>query len=400
MASPFRGGPVSSRRLCYTECNPLAVEYFGNGQLEVRVFMKVVPLKRIMWWVMGMVFGLGHWAAGQALYNIVPIYAPPDSGALSVGALGMNDLGHVVGRYSRYDDTGTRNQIRAYIFEDGVGSIDAFPQAWTSLAEGINNRGQIAIYGGDNSDSTQAYRYTPGIGFEPLGSFGGAYSEVSDINNSGQVTGFSHTTEGQQVAFRYTDGVGLENLGTLSGGSSTGRGINDQGWVAGASAGHAFLFRDDLGMVDLGPGAAYGINNHGTVVGRGTLDGFNFGAFVYRDGILQLVTDTSFGNTYLFDINEHEVAVGNGLANGNQLRALIWSAADGLLDLNSLLPENSGWTLIAASGINELGQISGQGVLNGMPLAFRLDPVPEPSTLALLGLGGLAWWAWRKKQSR
>src|SRR5262249_51645833 len=60
-----------------------------------------------------------------------------------------------------------------------------------------------------------------------------------------------------------------------------------------------------------------------------------------------------------------------------------------LYDLNSLLPANSGWTLTAAYGLNDAGQIVGTGTYNGDPSAFLLTPtslssVPEPSACAIL----------------
>ena len=44
-------------------------------------------------------------------------------------------------------------------------------------------------------------------------------------------------------------------------------------------------------------------------------------------------------------------------------------------DLNTLIPPNSGWTLIEATGINDIDQIAGYGQINGELHEFRLDPV-------------------------
>jgi hypothetical protein len=43
------------------------------------------------------------------------------------------------------------------------------------------------------------------------------------------------------------------------------------------------------------------------------------------------------------------------------------------VDLNSFLPNDSGWTLYGASAINDSGQIVGTGIHNGLTEAF-IDP--------------------------
>ncbi len=66
----------------------------------------------------------------------------------------------------------------------------------------------------------------------------------------------------------------------------------------------------------------------------------------------------------------------------------------GGLDLNTLLPPNSGWILTSATGINDAGQIVGFGIdPSGTYSGYELTPipsqVPEPSVLAFFGLVGL-----------
>jgi hypothetical protein len=46
-------------------------------------------------------------------------------------------------------------------------------------------------------------------------------------------------------------------------------------------------------------------------------------------------------------------------------------------DLNALIPRNSGWMLARAHGINDRGQIVGEGLLNGGAAAFLLIPRSE-----------------------
>ncbi len=70
-----------------------------------------------------------------------------------------------------------------------------------------------------------------------------------------------------------------------------------------------------------------------------------------------------------------------------------------MIDLNDLIPSNSGWMLADAKAINDSGQIVGYGFdINGEQHAFLLTPIPEPSTLALLSLAFISFlaFAWRQ----
>jgi probable HAF family extracellular repeat protein len=76
-----------------------------------------------------------------------------------------------------------------------------------------------------------------------------------------------------------------------------------------------------------------------------------------------------------YGINDRDQVVGaaNVADDGAHLHAFLWENGV-LLDLNTLLPEKSGWTLEEARDINNRGQICGTGVLNGRREAFLLTP--------------------------
>jgi probable HAF family extracellular repeat protein len=179
---------------------------------------------------------------------------------------------------------------------------------------------------------------------------GGRDSFASAINRFGQVAGVSSANgvKGNFYAFLWSKTTGMKSLGALPGGSTLTGGsgasaLNDLGQVVGGSdcgslCHHAVLWSKAKGsMIDLGvlPGAVYtdatGINNAGQVVGW------------------------AFYSLY----NE---------------RAFVWSPSTGMLDLNSLIPANSGWVLQFANGINDQGQIVGEGTLNGQAEGFLLTP--------------------------
>lgn len=73
-------------------------------------------------------------------------------------------------------------------------------------------------------------------------------------------------------------------------------------------------------------------------------------------------------------VNNNAEVVGYSTIAGGARRAFRWTKDGGMKDLNSLLPEGSGWVLYEASDINDRGQIVGSGIHNGKNRAFRLTP--------------------------
>jgi hypothetical protein len=85
-----------------------------------------------------------------------------------------------------------------------------------------------------------------------------------------------------------------------------------------------------------------------------------------------------------------QIGYGYGSATGSNTHALLWSGTPGsYVDLNELLP--SGFMSSVAEGIDANGDIIGKGWDSlGIAHAILWAPVPEPATLALFALGGLA----------
>ena len=91
-------------------------------------------------------------------------------------------------------------------------------------------------------------------------------------------------------------------------------------------------------------------------------------------------------------INSSDEVVG-GSSNGSTTHAFVYTPSGGMVDLNSLIPAGSGWTLNSAEGVNDSGEITGSGTFNGVTEAFILILTPEPSTVALLGIGAIGFGA-------
>jgi len=249
----------------------------------------------------------------------------------------------------------------------------------------INQSGQIAVQIGDERG---ALRYTPGVGFESIGSLGGIGSEAQhaavEINEAGEIAGISSVFEDEYHAFFWTPAKGMQDLGTLGGTTSRGNGLNDLGSVAGSSrvedgSFHGFLYRPEQGMKDLGPGLAGCINNRGVAV---CTDGSGWPSLCYHDRRVRLQSPWGLGLYSIGDINEHNLFAGVfwAIYQDQRFHPFFASEARGLVELSTLIPPDSGWELALISGMNNKCHIVGEGTYQGRSPLFLLDPIiPTPS---------------------
>lgn len=307
----------------------------------------------------GQVAGYGIDANGnlQAFASSTGIITP--ASANSASAHGINGNGQVAGTIN----VGVTSQAVLWVNGaaqqlGGLGGADSFGLA-------VNDRGQAVGMATTTEGTGRAVLFSDGnvLDVAPPGS---AWSSAYAINSSGAVAGYSMDPLMNYRAFIWTAGSGAVQLGAMGGSNSYASGVNDANQVVGHSTvasgfTHAFIWDGTLGFRDLGTlgglnSYGYGINNSGSVVGYSNTAGGDPHAFVYISGIL--------------------------------------------FDLNSLLKDAGGWTLTHAYAINDAGQITGVGTLDGVAHAFRLDPlatgglnsaegaVPEPGTFVLVLAGG------------
>ncbi len=272
----------------------------------------------------------------------------------------------------------------------------------TSVADGINDAGQVV--GWSQATPTpfteSAFVWDSTNGMQALdGLPGTSASRAFAINNLGQVVGWSGRTyflDGHAVLW---DGGTATDLGTVGNYPSTARGINDRGQIVGTAgaidANHALLWRHGS-MQDLGGSSSFGstaagINQRGRVTGITYVEpvsgAFLSNPYVYNEhqGLDDTVTDAGcpagwYGLGGGAAINDHNEVVGYaGCLNIQRLQSYnypaVWRRNQGWQYLKDLIPPDSGWTLVSASGINDRGQIVGYG-LNpaGKTRAFLLTP--------------------------
>jgi len=307
--------------------------------------------------VQGQIVGESETSEGGGEVGVPPTHAFFWSGAqiTDIGTLGgrssyaysINQAGLVVG----FSFTGGNSNGGAFLWGEGMGmkNLGTFPDGNLSEAYGINTAGQITGFSDTPPDFfDHAFLLSAG-GMSDIGTLGGPYSYGMSINDSGQVVGYSGTADGAAHAFLWENN-NMIDLGTFPGYSdSYANRINNKGQVVGRSStavgvvveSHAFLWENN-NMIDLGTlggdgSEALGINDLGQVVGFSTI-----------------------------------------LVNGSdRSHAFISQDGQGMQDLNQFIPADSGWELVAASGINKWGQIVGWGYVNGVEVehAFLLTPV-------------------------
>jgi probable HAF family extracellular repeat protein len=318
-----------------------------------------------------------------------------------------------------------------------ITDLGTLPGQTSSVATGINNQGQVVGISYNNSDGHFGTSSSPPTAGPPrfwqsgsgAGSFlysHGQMTQVSpvgglamSINDSGQVVGGQYSSInnlGQYVGGQNA-GVQTDNPGTtsilVSGGATTilsplfiPYSINTAGQVAGSvfvnahggDDSHPALYQNGQ-LTDLFPKVASGeyydsravaINQKGNLLisvlpfygpngsQAGSISSYLYTASTGRTTNLTALPGGS--GMVAAALNEKDEAVGGGF---------LYSKGT-VQTLASLLPAPSAWSSLNATGINDRGQIIGQGAINGEEHAFLMTPhgqaVPEPGTLAIWAL--------------
>ena len=313
-----------------------------------------------------------------------PSYRLTDLGTLggaASGAYGINASGEVVGR-----STTAAGATHAFLYSGGRMKDLGTLSGGNSYASGVNAAGQVVGYSGTNDDDYRAFLYSNGV-MKDLGTLGGPGATAMAVNDAGQAVGTSKDSKGLLCAYLYTGGR-MTKLGNL-GGASFAFGVNASGQVVGYSVAanralHATLCTAGAGVKDLGTlgGAeslAYGINDSGQVVGK-SLTALNaIHAFLYRSDLGMKDLGTLGGSgSHAVCINAKGQVVGWAHTTGDAaIHAFVYNSSNGLMiDLNSVIDPASGWTLAAATAINDSGQIVGGGTEpGGNDRAFLLTPL-------------------------
>ncbi len=305
-------------------------------------------------------------------------------------AWAINNEGQVVG-----DIKTSSGESRAFIFTDEnsndqvdygeIQNIDT-PESSESAGRDINDQGQVVGFLPPLS-SQRAFMWDQDQGMEIFRSLG---ASAQGINNDGDAVGFFKVPPFNFHSIRWENGQ-ANPLKTPVGNSSWATSINDSGSIVGytdvfGGASRGFLLNGDNinDAVDIGSldaaihTQAWDINNRSEVVGGSGSAAFLWSSFQP----IQDLGSLGAGSSKAFAINESTQVVGK-----SDNRAFLWedlnnnkqSDPNEMVDLNDLIPADSGWNLQEARDINEAGEIVGWGTLNGETRAFLLVPQESKS---------------------
>lgn len=362
-------------------------------------------------------------AAAQPSSTRVTGYELVDLGTLggeSSGAWALSDTGTVVGW--ALDVTGRRH---AFVSCNGCAmqQLGFLPFGGESAATAISNDGKHIV--GFSETQVCCENYGPegpsGIPYPRMhrravlwsgitpASLGALYcyctpsirileSEAHGVNDSSLAVGFSPVlARNADHAFHWQSGVIAELEGSPSYPlANRAFAINNLGQIVGEFQNetslddyHAFIWQS--GVYELLPhlplydsSTAVAINASGEAAGWswvGPLDAATeSAAALWFEGTVEAVGKLDGDDSSrALGINDNGQVVGwSGTA--GESRAFLWHKGV-MMDLNSLLPRNSEWTLVEAAAINNQGMIAGTGTRNGDVRAFLLKP---PSAAASL----------------
>ncbi len=340
----------------------------------------------------GTVFSLAALAAPRS-YTVTQ-YQPAQSEA---HAADINDLGHIAGHWLRFEpDTG--NFSRRAFLSTGSQSTDLTQAGVGFTITGLNNRDQLV--GTTRRDFlsgvSKGYLFSDGQ-VTDLGSLGGPATVANAINDAGQIAGYSSLNDWDYHAFTYQHGV-MRDLGTPAGGSASGAfDINASGqvvgeWVDGNLHKRAFLYDGgamrDLGTLGGNAARATDISNAGHVLGLSETAAGAIRNFLYFNGAMTELATFNGEWIQANGVNSAGDVVGSmpiPIPNG----AFLWTGGT-LYKLADYIDPAGGWRIDEALAINDRGQISAFGCNQAYECGpVVLTPVPEPQVAALLlaGLG-------------
>jgi probable HAF family extracellular repeat protein len=365
-------------KLTHSSPGTLAMASPVYSQLQSRLKTLAVPQKRVAIWPLllpGALLLPGWRLAEQApatkKASLLPISYQrldlPTLGGLYSDAFAITDSGQVVGAANGRDGLG-----RATLWTDGTPQVLSEGR---SIAFAASETGGVLLSrlkpGGRQAQWLRgaARQSLPGLpGFPETIAVG--------MTDSGLIIGSARSRNGVGTRAVVWEGGQVHELGTLGGPSSQAAAVNTQGWVVGKAdlsptETHAFLYDGtqlrDLGTLGGRHSKATAINRAGQVVGMSEAETGERVAFVWSEKTgMRALPGT---DALALSIADDGTIVGQ--AEGH---AALWSPEGKRLPLDP--------SLRIARGINQRGEIVGQGQVGDDLRGFLLKPVVASATSA------------------
>ena len=230
-------------------------------------------------------YHLVMWLPNGAIRDLSEMPAEGDGPGFHVR--GINDRNEIAGQISDF------GWWVSYFWSDRTGLIHyPWGDSREAYAEAINNKGDVVGYwccGNNDIALYGGFLVTDGDNFIDMGGVLGYAAYPYDVSDGRVVVGLDYaigrsdweTGTYDTAPFKWTREDGYRNLGSLGGRDGFAIGVNRFGEIVGVSTtssgdAHAFFWARDRGMVDLGRGVAYAINDElplivGDLDGRATL---------------------------------------------------------------------------------------------------------------------------------
>jgi probable HAF family extracellular repeat protein len=333
-------------------------------------------------------------------------YAVTDLGTLGGTngmAYGINNREQIVGAAQN-----AMGNYHAFMFDGGrmmdLGTVGGS----NSWAYGVNDHGWIVGTSGLPTTNMHAFLCTNAL-MNPvmmdLGTLGGSNSSAWMIDMHGDTVGWGATTNGTHHAFLMTNIMPghMMDLGTAGGTNSEAYCINSNRTVIGyammsngsmepimstnAMSGGSSMMTMGMGGMGTSGGRSWFVNDMGQIVGQVQMPGGSYHAVASGSGGMMGSITVDLGtlggtNSIAYCLNNAGTVVGTAQLTNGMMHAFVVNNALGgmgrMMDLNNLIPTNSGWELMAARGMNAAGQIIGWGMHAGNTNAFLLTPVSGP----------------------
>ena len=328
-------------------------------------------------WLVGMIAVGGLAAIAHAAetapssvlrYGEVLKYGDISSGGDSVVFRRINSSNDVAGSVKR---PRIQKHSKAIVLtENGIEDLAGDPSTDFSATFGLNDKGEV-VGGLNTATSLRPFRAKRGQNFQLLELLPGDNGGLAfAINEGGEVAGYSTGKAGERAVWWDLHG-NPKPLESPPGLTSRALGLNDKGDIVGVTGSgrlQGLLWPNKGHLVKLGTlsGAtgsqAVSINERGEIAGFADgIDGvpYRTRAVMWTPGgqtIQDLGSLFKDGTSRARDINDSGEVVGTSGGGHHDLRAFIWTADTGMVDLNTLvsLPNI---LLTDAVGINKRGDI-------------------------------------------